>query len=106
MVREDEDSGRLEAEVQKDISLAALKLEPGWGDAVKNAGIGRTSRLKLAKSERRGMEDRRKEVEPVLDERVSKERETCNPIHGMRCVMMVYFSMRERNMQEDLATPS
>lgn len=57
-------------------------LEPGWGDAVKSAGIGRASRLKPAESKRRGIKERRKTTEPVLNTRESKEREICNPSHG------------------------
>lgn len=54
--------------------------------------------LELAKSDGRGMEERRKDTEPVLDARVSQER---NPSHDWSCVMVDYFNMPEWYMRGD-----
>lgn len=51
-----------------DNRFEVLQLEPGCGDVVNNAIIGRDSRLELTEEERRGAE------QPVLDTRVSQER--------------------------------
>lgn len=56
VVPEDEESGRSWADFETDNRLAALRLDPGWFDAVKSAGISHTSRLELSKSERREIE--------------------------------------------------
>lgn len=55
MVRKDEDSGRSEADVETDIRLAVLQLEPDWVDEVNSAGIGSTSRMEIAEKELRGI---------------------------------------------------
>lgn len=80
MVHDNENSGWLDAEVETD--NRALKLKQGSGDAVNNAGIGRESRLELAEVKRRGAEERRRVAQPVLDARMSQEREIYEPIHG------------------------
>lgn len=84
--------------------LAALQMDPGRYYAEKSAGIGRKLRLELAKSERKGMEERIKASEPVFNARVSQEREICGPNHRRRCIMMDYFYMLELDMSSDRAT--
>lgn len=53
-------------------SLAAVQLEPSWGDAVNNAGIGRESRLELSEAERKGGVEWRRDTKIVLDVRAPR----------------------------------